>query len=86
MNTPRTTSAVAILRQAMMTRAPLFAINNAVSLPIPLLAPVIKTVVLSSFDYKKQVEDLKLICSHLIIWMLLTLDLFVFKRKFSYSF
>jgi hypothetical protein len=40
--------AVSIVRHAMMTRAPRFAKSLAVSLPIPELAPVIKTVLPSN--------------------------------------
>lgn len=45
--------AVSIVRHAMITRAPRLAKSLAVSLPIPLLAPVIRTVFPSIRIYKR---------------------------------
>lgn len=48
---PRTILALAIDRQAIITRAPFFAMYLAVSLPIPLFAPVMMTVFPLKFTF-----------------------------------
>ena len=51
MSLPRTFLALSIVLQAIMTRAPFLAIYLAVSLPIPLFAPVISIVFPSKFTF-----------------------------------
>lgn len=50
-NIPRTILALSIDRHAMITRAPFFAMYLAVSLPIPLFAPVMMTVLPLKFTF-----------------------------------